>query len=79
MKIFFDHELSVTRYQEAVDLRRVDRIHRHVTQHLNELLYAAARDADVLGRGYRPAITQIERFAVFIALCGFASRVERAG
>src|SRR5437667_2857412 len=77
VEILLEHEFAVPGDQQAMDLQGVQRIHRHVDEHLHELLDRWAQDADVLECRDRPGVVELERRSVAIARRPIAPRIER--
>src|SRR5882762_11288204 len=77
VEILLEYELAVPGDQQAMDLHGVQRIHRHVDEHLHELFDRWARDADVLERRDRPGVIELEGRRIAIARRRIATRIER--
>src|SRR2546428_3256576 len=77
VEILLEHEFAVPGDQQAVDLQGVQRIHRHVDEHLHELFDRWARDADVLECRDRPGVVELEGRSIAIAGRRIAMRIER--
>src|SRR5882672_572009 len=78
VEVLVEYELAMARDQQAVDLQRVEGIHRHVKELLYQPLDRVARDSDVWRGGDGPAVVELERRRVVVAWRREAAGIERA-